>query len=44
MLNELEVRYRMKCARDQGVPFTNYGLTIARMTGILDRAIAPIPH
>ena len=44
MLNEREVRYRMKCALDQGVPFTNYGITIARMTGILDRAIAPIPH
>ena len=35
MLNEREVRYRMKCAQDQGVPFTNYGIAIAEMQGIL---------
>ena len=39
MLNEREVRYRMKCAADQGVPFTNYGITIAYMQGILKRSI-----
>lgn len=39
MLNDREVRYRMKCARDQGVPFTNYGITIAFMQGILERSI-----
>lgn len=43
MLNQREVQYRMKCALDQGVPFTNYGLTIAHITGILERSIAPIP-
>ncbi len=42
MLNEREVKYRMKCALDQGVPFTNYGITIAHITGILSRSIAPI--
>lgn len=39
MLNEREVKYRMKCAQDQGVPFTNYGITIAYMKGILERSI-----
>ena len=42
MLNEREVRYRMKCAIDQGVPFTNYGVTIASMLGILERCIEPL--
>lgn len=42
MLNQREMQYRMKCALDQGVPFTNYGLTIAHITGILERSIAPI--
>lgn len=39
MLNEREVKYRMKCAEDQGVPFTNYGIVIAYMKGILKRSI-----
>ncbi|MBQ6471348.1 MAG: [Victivallales bacterium] len=42
MLTERELRYRMKCAEDQGVPFTNYGIAIAMMKGILPRAIAPL--
>lgn len=42
MLNEREVLYRMKCAIDAEVPFTNYGTTIAYMNGILERAIKPI--
>lgn len=42
MLNEREVRYRMKCARDQGVPITNYGIAIAFMKGILKRSIKPL--
>lgn len=41
MLNEREVNYRMKCAADQGVPFTNYGILIAQIHGILKRAVAP---
>ncbi|MCD8121925.1 MAG: [FeFe] hydrogenase H-cluster maturation GTPase HydF [Clostridiales bacterium] len=44
MLNEREVRYRMKCAQDQGVPITNYGTTIAYIQGILKRSIAMFPH
>lgn len=39
MLNEREVQYRMKCARDQGVPFTNYGTVIALTQGILSRSL-----
>lgn len=33
MLNEREVKYRMKCAKDAGVPFTNYGTTIGEDEG-----------
>lgn len=44
MLNEREVKYRMKCAVDQGIPFTNYGIAIAYMKGILQRSIEPIPN
>lgn len=43
MLNEREVRYRMKCAVDQKIPFTNYGITIAYMQGILKRSIGIFP-
>ncbi len=39
MLNEREVRYRMKCAMDQNIPFTNYGICIAQMKGILERSL-----
>lgn len=44
MLNEREVRYRMKCAKDQGIPITNYGIAIAFMQGILKRSIQMFPH
>lgn len=40
MLNEREVRYRMKCANDQNVPITNYGTSIAYMNGILKRSLS----
>ena len=43
MLTEREVRYRMKCAEDQGVPITNYGITIAYMQGILRRSLGVFP-
>lgn len=39
MLTEKEVRYRMRCAEEQGVPFTNYGIFIAFVSGILERCI-----
>lgn len=44
MLNEREMRYRMKCAVDSGIPFTNYGITIAYMQGILERSLEIFPH
>jgi [FeFe] hydrogenase H-cluster maturation GTPase HydF len=43
MLNEREVKYRQKCAKDQEIPFTNYGILIAYMQGILKRSIAMFP-
>ncbi len=44
MLTPKEMTYRMKCAVDQGVPFTNYGVAIAYMTGILKRSVEIFPH
>ena len=41
MLNEREMKYRLKCAEDAKVPMTNYGTSIAHMKGILKRSIAP---
>ena len=43
MLNEREMKYRIQCAVDQGVPITNYGILIAYMKGILERSIAIFP-
>ena len=42
MLSEREIGYRIKCAEDQGVPVTNYGILIAYMQGILERAVNPL--
>ena len=44
MLNEREMRYRMKCAMDQHIPFTNYGIAIAYMNGILKRSLGVFPE
>jgi len=41
MLNEREMKYRLKCAQDQGIPMTNYGIAIAYMNGILERSLEP---
>ncbi len=43
MLNEREISYRMKRAQDVGVAFTNYGIAIACMQGILKRSIEIFP-
>lgn len=43
MLTEREMRFRMKTAVEQGVPFTNYGTAIACMQGILKRSLAIFP-
>ncbi|MBP3322905.1 MAG: [FeFe] hydrogenase H-cluster maturation GTPase HydF [Clostridia bacterium] len=42
MLSDREMKYRMKCAMDANVPFTNYGIAIAYMTGILKRSVKPL--
>lgn len=44
MLNEREMKYRYKCAVDQHVPITNYGILISYVKGILERSIAIFPH
>lgn len=43
MLNEREMKYRMKCAEDAGTPITNYGTAIAYMNGILIRSLEIFP-
>ena len=40
-LNEREMKYRLRCAKDQNVPITNYGTAIAHMNGILRRSLEP---
>ncbi|MGE9882508.1 [FeFe] hydrogenase H-cluster maturation GTPase HydF [Blautia obeum] len=42
-LNEREMKYRIKCAEDAGIPMTNYGTAIAYMQGILERSIEIFP-
>ena len=39
MVNRRLILNRIKSATDQGVPITNYGLIIAKMHGILERAL-----
>ena len=43
MLNRREMDYRRKTAEDAGVPFTNYGILIARLRGILKRSVELFP-
>lgn len=43
MLNKPEMKYRMNFARERGIPMTNYGMLIAHVQGVLERAIAPFP-
>lgn len=39
MLHEREMRFRERCAADQNVPFTNYGLLLAELSGTLSRSL-----
>lgn len=41
MLNEREMQSRLCRAAEQSVPITNYGIAIAQLHGILDRALRP---
>jgi [FeFe] hydrogenase H-cluster maturation GTPase HydF len=42
MLNRREMMYRIELAKNENVPIINYGIIIAYMNGILQRAIAPL--
>ena len=44
MLGEREMQYRLKCAEDDGIPITNYGIAIAHMNGILSRSTEFLAH
>ncbi|MBR6537814.1 MAG: [Lachnospiraceae bacterium] len=44
MLTERELTYRKKTAEDERVPFTNYGIAMAHMNGILARSVAMFPE
>ena len=39
MLNEAEMKSRIKHTKEQGIPIVNYGMAIAYMNGILDRGM-----
>lgn len=41
-LNTREMQFRLKCAADQGIPMTNYGICIAQIHGILERSLQPL--
>ncbi len=43
MLNEREMKSRIRHSIDGGIPITNYGIAIAHMHGILARSIEPFP-
>ena len=42
-LSEREMKYRIACAKDAGVPITNYGVLIAFIQGILKRSVQAFP-
>ncbi|MBQ2915301.1 MAG: [Clostridia bacterium] len=44
MLNEREMKYRLRTAEEQGVPMTNYGILIAYVHGILKRSVEIFPE
>ncbi|MDR1312219.1 MAG: [FeFe] hydrogenase H-cluster maturation GTPase HydF [Deltaproteobacteria bacterium] len=44
MLNEREMRHRLRRAQSEGVPITNFGTAIAQMQGILKRSLEVFPH
>ncbi|WP_310828614.1 [FeFe] hydrogenase H-cluster maturation GTPase HydF [Paenibacillus pedocola] len=43
MINRRQMLWRMEQAALNGVPIVNYGVAIAHMQGILERAISPFP-
>jgi len=43
MINRAEMLYRINRSKEQNVPVINYGILIAYVHGILERALAPFP-
>ena len=39
MLNEKEMKNRVKMAADRNIPITNYGIAIAALTGIIGKVV-----
>jgi predicted GTPase len=44
MLNKRDMQYRIEKAKAAGVPIVNYGVLIAYMHGIFERALEPFPY
>ncbi len=44
MLNEKEMKSRLRRSTEQEIPITNYGIAIAQMHGILKRSLEPFPQ
>ncbi len=44
MLNEREMKYRIRHASDNKIPITNYGIAIAHIHGLLKRSLSPFPE
>ncbi len=44
MLNQKAMQYRIETSEFHGVPIVNYGVFIADVHGILERALAPFPE
>lgn len=44
MINRREMLYRLRFSEENSVPVVNYGMIIAYMHGILDRALKPFPQ
>lgn len=42
MLSRREMLYRIECAKKAGVSIVNYGVILALLNGILDRAVKPL--
>jgi [FeFe] hydrogenase H-cluster maturation GTPase HydF len=43
MINQREMASRFRRAQEAGVPMTNYGVLLAAVHGVLERALAPFP-
>lgn len=41
MINEREMHYRLNYSKQNNIPITNYGITIAQIHGILKRSLEP---